>query len=257
MKRKDFSKLKLNIQKEKEIYFEHEDYVAGIAPFLRGINSTMDVNNSWRINIQPCSTVETENGIAIEVKLSYVLTKAMEHLKTSISEGNDIDAITSTFSLSWTLGMDHFSEISALRAARMLWSKIVKKYNPKKQKSLALKIHCKTADLSLNEENPYHILTRHTIATMTARLGSTQSIDATNIEMKNSEPVEFSNDISCRTQQFIQEETSITKTIDPWAGSTFVEKRTEEIAYKTWELILKIEELGGFTTTIKKGFTKK
>lgn len=256
MKRKDFSKIKLNIQKEKEIYFEHEDYVAGIAPFLRGINSTMYVNNSWRIKNQPCSTVETENGIAIEVKLSYALAKAMEYIKTNISDGNDIDAITSNFSLSWTIGMDHFSEISALRAARMLWAKIIKRHNPKKQKSLALKINCKTTDLSLNEENPYNILTRLTIATMTARLGGTQSIDATNIDMRNSIPIEFLDDISYKTQQFIQEETSITKTVDPWAGSTFVEKRTEEIAYKTWELILKIEELGGFTAAIKKGLIK-
>jgi len=270
MKRKDFSNLKVEVQKEKESYFEHEDYIAGIAPFLRGINSTMYVNNPWEIkknsnsfdkidnvNIPSYKSQIKEYGISPEIKLAFALAEANEYFITNIKKGDDIDFILSNFSLLWPVGMNHFNEIATLRAGRMLWAKIVKNFNPKNPKSLALKINCKTSSLRLNEEDSFNFLTRSTLEAMAAGLGGTQSIDTTTTDMENSSPTELSHTISYRTQQFIQEETYITKTVDPWAGSGFIENRTEEIANKAWKLILEIKELGGFTQAIKKGMLKK
>lgn len=259
MKRKDFSKLKLNVQKDKEIYFEHEDYIAGVAPFLRGINSTMYINNSWKINKQTTSSNKyqfQEKGVTNEIKLAYALAEMKEYLKKSISEGNAIDLIISTLSLSWIIGMDHFNEIATLRASRMLWAKIAKTFAPNNLNSLALKIDCQIANSSLNEEDSFNNLTLTTVNTMAAGLGGTQSLNTTKTDSKNSTSSELPDILNYKTQQFIQEEIGITKTIDPWAGSTFVEKRTEEIANKTWELYIEIEELGGFTQAMKKGLLK-
>jgi methylmalonyl-CoA mutase len=152
--------------------------------------------------------------------------------------------------------MDHFTEIAKLRAARMLWAKIVKKFNPKNQKSLALRTHCQTSGWSLTEQDPFNNVARTTIEAMAAAFGGTQSLHTNALDEAIALPTDFSARIARNTQIYLQKETHITKTVDPWAGSIHVEKLTEDIANKAWELITEVEELGGMTKAIEKGIPK-
>jgi methylmalonyl-CoA mutase len=152
--------------------------------------------------------------------------------------------------------MDHFTEIAKLRAARMLWAKIVKKFEPKNQKSLALRTHCQTSGWSLTEQDPFNNVARTTIEAMAAAFGGTQSLHTNALDEAIALPTEFSARIARNTQIYLQEETYITKTVDPWAGSYHVEELTENIANKAWKLIQEVEKLGGMTKAIEKGIPK-
>tara|TARA_R110001583_G_scaffold82774_1_gene219298 strand:- start:33584 stop:35152 length:1569 start_codon:yes stop_codon:yes gene_type:complete len=407
MKRKDFSKLKVKVQNEKDAYFEHEDYIAGFAPNLRGPYSTMYVQKPWAIRQHVgFSTAEEGNafyrknlttgqkelsvafdlathrgydsdnecaqgdvgkaGVAIdsvedmkvlfnqiplnkiavsmaingailpilafyivaaqeqgvdkklvsgtiqndiltafmacttyiyptapsmkiiadileftsrnmpkfnsisisgyplqeagatpEIELAYTLANGLEYLRTGISSGMNIDSFAPRLSFFWAIGMDHFTEIAKMRAARMLWAKIVKQFNPKNQKSLALISHCQTSSSSLTAQDSFNNITRTTIEAMAAAFGGTQSLRTNAYDEAIALPTEFSARIARNTQIFIQEEIGITKTVDPWAGATFIEKRTEEIVNEAWELLQEIEELGGMTKAIEQGIPKK
>ncbi len=197
-----------------------------------------------------------EAGATPEIELAYTLADGLEYIKTGIASGLDIDSFAPRLSFFWAIGMDHFGEIAKMRAARMLWAKIVKQFNPKNPKSLALRTHCQTSGWSLTEQDPFNNVARTAIEAMAAALGGTQSLHTNALDEAIALPTDFSARIARNTQIYIQEETKITKTVDPWAGSVFVEKRTEEIAYKAWELLQEIEELGGMTKAIEEGIPK-
>ncbi len=197
-----------------------------------------------------------EAGATPEIELAYTLADGLEYIKTGIANGMDIDSFAPRLSFFWAIGMDHFSEIAKLRAARLLWAKIVKQFNPKNQKSLALRTHCQTSGWSLTEQDPFNNVARTTIEAMAAALGGTQSLHTNALDEAIALPTDFSARIARNTQIYIQEETKITKTVDPWAGSTFVEKLTAEIAKKAWVLLQEVEELGGMTKAIEQGIPK-
>ncbi|WP_026776957.1 methylmalonyl-CoA mutase [Polaribacter sp. Hel_I_88] len=197
-----------------------------------------------------------EAGATAEIELAYTLADGLEYIKKGIETGMDIDAFAPRLSFFWAIGMDHFTEVAKLRAARMLWAKIVKQFNPKNQKSLALRTHCQTSGWSLTEQDPFNNVARTTIEAMAAVFGGTQSLHTNALDEAIALPTDFSARIARNTQIFLQEETHITKTVDPWAGSYHVEKLTEEIANKAWELIEEVEDLGGMTKAIEKGIPK-
>ena len=197
-----------------------------------------------------------EAGATPEIELAYTLADGLEYIKTGIASGMDIDSFAPRLSFFWAIGMDHFSEIAKLRAARMLWAKIVKQFNPKNPKSLALRTHCQTSGWSLTEQDPFNNVSRTAIEAMAAALGGTQSLHTNALDEAIALPTDFSARIARNTQIYIQEETKITKTVDPWAGSSFVEKQTETIAKKSWELIQEVVELGGMTKAIEQGIPK-
>ena len=197
-----------------------------------------------------------EAGATAEIELAYTLADGLEYIRKGIDAGMDIDSFAPRLSFFWAIGMDHFTEIAKLRAARMLWAKIVKKFNPKNQKSLALRTHCQTSGWSLTEQDPFNNVARTTIEAMAATFGGTQSLHTNALDEAIALPTDFSARIARNTQIYLQEETYITKTVDPWAGSFHVEELTENIANKAWKLIEEVEKLGGMTKAIEKGIPK-
>ncbi|MHB0756226.1 methylmalonyl-CoA mutase [Polaribacter sp. M15] len=197
-----------------------------------------------------------EAGATAEIELAYTLADGLEYIKKGLETGMDIDTFAPRLSFFWAIGMDHFTEIAKMRAARMLWAKIVKQFNPKNPKSLALRTHCQTSGWSLTEQDPFNNVARTTIEAMAAAFGGTQSLHTNALDEAIALPTDFSARIARNTQIYLQQETYITKTVDPWAGSYHVEKLTEDIANKSWELIQEVEELGGMTKAIEKGIPK-
>lgn len=197
-----------------------------------------------------------EAGATAEIELAYTLADGLEYIRKGIEAGMDIDTFAPRLSFFWAIGMDHFREIAKMRAARMLWAKIVQEFNPKNQKSLALRTHSQTSGWSLTEQDPFNNVARTTIEAMAAAFGGTQSLHTNALDEAIALPTDFSARIARNTQIYLQEETHITKTVDPWAGSFHVEKLTEDIANKAWELIQEVEKLGGMTKAIEKGIPK-
>jgi methylmalonyl-CoA mutase len=197
-----------------------------------------------------------EAGATSEIELAYTLADGLEYIRTGIEAGMDIDSFAPRLSFFWAIGMDHFKEIAKMRAARMLWAKLVKPFNPKNTKSLALRTHCQTSGWSLTEQDPFNNVARTCIEAAAAAFGGTQSLHTNALDEAIALPTDFSARIARNTQIYLQEETHITKTVDPWAGSTLVEQLTEDIANKAWELILEVEELGGMTKAIETGIPK-
>ena len=197
-----------------------------------------------------------EAGATAEIELAYTLADGLEYIRKGIEAGMNIDVFAPRLSFFWGIGMNHFTEIAKMRAARMLWAKIVKQFNPKNTKSLSLRTHSQTSGWSLTEQDPFNNVARTTIEAMAAAFGGTQSLHTNALDEAIALPTDFSARIARNTQIYLQQETHITKTVDPWAGSYHVEKLTEEIANKTWELIQEVEELGGMTKAIEKGIPK-
>lgn len=197
-----------------------------------------------------------EAGATCEIELAYTLADGLEYIRTGINAGMDIDVFAPRLSFFWAIGMNHFTEIAKLRAARMLWAKLVQRFNPKNSKSLTLRTHCQTSGWSLTEQDPFNNVARTCIEGAAAVFGGTQSLHTNALDEAIALPTDFSARIARNTQLYLQSETQITKTVDPWAGSEFVEKKTEEIAKKAWELIQEIEELGGMTKAIEAGIPK-
>ncbi len=197
-----------------------------------------------------------EAGATAEIELAYTLADGLEYIRTGINAGMDIDVFAPRLSFFWGIGMDHFTEIAKLRAARMLWAKIVKQFNPKDEKSLALRTHCQTSGWSLTEQDPFNNVARTTIEAAAAVFGGTQSLHTNALDEAIALPTDFSARIARNTQIFLQTETQITKTVDPWAGSYYVETLTDEIAKNAWALIEEVEELGGMTKAIEAGIPK-
>jgi methylmalonyl-CoA mutase len=197
-----------------------------------------------------------EAGATPEIELAYTLADGLEYIRTGLKSGMKIDDFAPRLSFFWAIGMDHFREIAKLRAGRLLWAKIVQKFSPNNQKSLALRTHCQTSGWSLTAQDPFNNVARTAIEAMTAAFGGTQSLHTNALDEAIALPTDFSARIARNTQIYIQEETMITKTVDPWAGSYKLEKLTQEIAEDAWKLIEEIEELGGMTKAIEKGIPK-
>ncbi len=197
-----------------------------------------------------------EAGATCDIELAYTLADGLEYLRTGIKAGMDIDTFAPRLSFFWAIGMNHFMEIAKMRAARMLWAKIVKQFNPKNPKSLALRTHCQTSGWSLTEQDPFNNVARTTIEAAAAAFGGTQSLHTNALDEAIALPTDFSARIARNTQIYLQEETKITKTVDPWAGSFYVEKLTHDIAEKAWSLIEEVEDLGGMTKAIEAGIPK-
>ena len=197
-----------------------------------------------------------EAGATADLELAYTLADGLEYLRTGVNAGLDIDKFAPRLSFFWAIGMNHFMEIAKMRAGRMLWAKIVKKFNPKNDKSLMLRTHCQTSGWSLTEQDPFNNVARTTIEAMAAVLGHTQSLHTNSLDEAMALPTDFSARIARNTQLYLQNETQITKAIDPWGGSYYVEYLTMELAKKAWTLIEEVEALGGMAKAIETGLPK-
>ena len=197
-----------------------------------------------------------EAGATADIELAYTLADGMEYIRTGLKSGLKIDEFAPRLSFFWAVGMNHFMEIAKMRAARMLWAKIIKSFNPKNPKSMALRTHSQTSGWSLSEQDPFNNVARTCIEAMAATLGGTQSLHTNALDEAIALPTDFSARIARNTQIFIQDETQMTKSVDPWAGSYYVEYLTQEIAKKAWKLIEEVEELGGMAKAIETGVPK-
>ncbi|MGX1023819.1 methylmalonyl-CoA mutase [Psychroflexus sp. MBR-150] len=197
-----------------------------------------------------------EAGATADIELAYTLADGLEYIKTGLDAGMDIDSFAPRLSFFWGIGMNHFMEIAKMRAARMLWAKLVKQFNPKNPKSLALRTHCQTSGYSLTEQDPFNNVARTCIEATAAAFGGTQSLHTNALDEAIALPTDFSARIARNTQIYLQEETQITKTVDPWAGSYYVEKLTDDIAKRAWKHLEEIKSLGGMTKAIEKGIPK-
>ena len=197
-----------------------------------------------------------EAGATADIELAYTLADGLEYIRTGLAAGMDIDTFAPRLSFFWAIGMNHFMEIAKMRAARMLWAKLLKQFHPKDEKSLALRTHCQTSGWSLTEQDPFNNVARTAIEAAAAAFGGTQSLHTNALDEAIALPTDFSARIARNTQIFLQEETKICKTVDPWAGSYYVESLTAEIAEKALALIQEVEELGGMTKAIEAGIPK-
>ena len=197
-----------------------------------------------------------EAGATCDIELAYTLADGLEYLRTGIKVGLDIDAFAPRLSFFWAVGMNHFMEIAKMRAARMLWAKIVSDFHPKNPKSLALRTHSQTSGWSLTEQDPYNNVGRTCIEAMAAVLGHTQSLHTNALDEAIALPTDFSARIARNTQIYIQEETQVCRAIDPWAGSYYVETLTDEIVQRAWEHIKEVESLGGMAKAVESGVPK-
>jgi methylmalonyl-CoA mutase len=197
-----------------------------------------------------------EAGATADIELAYTLADGLEYIRTGLAAGMKIDEFAPRLSFFWAIGMNHFMEIAKLRAGRMLWAKLVKQFEPKDEKSLALRTHCQTSGWSLTEQDPFNNVARTCIEAAAAAFGGTQSLHTNALDEAIALPTDFSARIARNTQIYLQEETHITHTVDPWGGSYYIEKLTEEIAQKAWTLIEEVESMGGMTKAIEAGIPK-
>ncbi|WP_281226498.1 methylmalonyl-CoA mutase [Flavobacterium aquiphilum] len=197
-----------------------------------------------------------EAGATADIELAYTLADGLEYIRTGLATGMKIDDFAPRLSFFWAIGMNHFMEIAKMRAGRMIWAKLIKQFSPKDEKSLALRTHCQTSGWSLTEQDPFNNVARTCIEAAAAVFGGTQSLHTNALDEAIALPTDFSARIARNTQIYLQEETKITKTVDPWAGSYYVESLTNEIVEKAWKLIEEVEELGGMTKAIETGIPK-
>jgi methylmalonyl-CoA mutase len=197
-----------------------------------------------------------EAGATADIEMAYTLADGLEYLRTGVKAGIDIDAFAPRLSFFWAVGMNHFMEIAKMRAARMIWAKLVKQFNPKNPKSMALRTHSQTSGWSLTEQDPFNNVGRTAIEAMAAALGHTQSLHTNALDEAIALPTDFSARIARNTQLYIQQETEICRAVDPWAGSYYVESLTNELVEKAWALIEEVEKLGGMSKAVETGVPK-
>ncbi|MDA0973139.1 MAG: methylmalonyl-CoA mutase [Bacteroidetes bacterium] len=197
-----------------------------------------------------------EAGATADIELAYTLADGLEYVRTGIASGLDIDEFAPRLSFFWAVGMNFYMEIAKMRAARVLWARIIKQFEPKNEKSMALRTHCQTSGWSLTEQDPYNNVARTCIEAMAAAFGGTQSLHTNALDEAIALPSDYSARIARNTQVYIQKETGITRTVDPWAGSYHVERLTHDLMEKAWALIEEVEELGGMAKAIEKGLPK-
>lgn len=197
-----------------------------------------------------------EAGATASIELAYTLADGLEYLRAGIAAGMDVDSFAPRLSFFWAIGMNHFMEIAKMRAGRLLWSKLVNQFNPKNEKSLALRTHCQTSGWSLTEQDPFNNVARTCIEAMAAGFGGTQSLHTNALDEAIALPTDFSARIARNTQLYLQQETGMCDIIDPWGGSYYVEKLTAELVDEAWKLIQEVEELGGMAKAIETGIPK-
>jgi methylmalonyl-CoA mutase len=197
-----------------------------------------------------------EAGATLDLELAYTLADGLDYVRAGIAAGMSIDDFAPRLSFFWAIGMNHFEEIAKMRAARMLWAKLIKQFNPNNPKSMALRTHCQTSGWSLTKQDPFNNVARTCIEAMAAAFGGTQSLHTNALDEAIALPTDFSARIARNTQLYIQDETDITKAVDPWAGSKVVEQLTKDIAERAWKLIQEVEEMGGMTKAIEAGLPK-
>ncbi len=197
-----------------------------------------------------------EAGAPADIELAYTLSDGLEYIRTGLETGLHIDDFAPRLSFFWGIGMNHFMEIAKMRAARMLWAKLVKQFGPENPKSLSLRTHCQTSGYSLTEQDPYNNVARTCIEALSAVMGGTQSLHTNALDEAIALPSEYSARIARKTQLHLQEEMTITDAVDPWAGSYFLESLTDQLAQRAWEHIQEIEELGGMAKAIEEGVPK-
>ena len=197
-----------------------------------------------------------EAGATADLGLAYTLADGLEYVRAGLAAGMKIDEFAPRLSFFWAIGMNHFMEIAKLRAGRLLWAKLMQQFNPTNPKSLALRTHCQTSGYSLTEQDPYNNVARTTIEALAAVLGGTQSLHTNALDEAIALPTDFSARIARNTQLYLQHETDVTKVVDPWGGSYYVETLTHELADKAWALIQEVEELGGMAQAIETGLPK-
>ena len=197
-----------------------------------------------------------EAGAPADIEMAYTLADGLEYIRAGLMVGLEIDDFAPRISFFWGIGMNHFMEIAKMRAARMIWAKLVKQFNPKNPKSMALRTHSQTSGWSLTEQDPFNNVARTCIEAMAAVLGGTQSLHTNSLDEAVALPTDFSAKIARDTQKYIQEETDITKAVDPWAGSYYVEYLTDQLVDRAWTLIQEVEELGGMAKAIENGLPK-
>ncbi|WP_194776532.1 methylmalonyl-CoA mutase [Pararhodonellum marinum] len=197
-----------------------------------------------------------EAGATADLELAYTLADGLEYLRTGIASGLHVDEFAPRLSFFWAIGMNHFMEIAKMRAGRLLWAKLVQQFNPKNPKSMALRTHCQTSGWSLTEQDPFNNVARTTIEALAAVMGHTQSLHTNSFDEAIALPTDFSARIARNTQKFLQEETGITATVDPWGGSYYVEYLTDQLVKKAWALIEEVEEMGGMAKAIEAGLPK-
>ncbi|EMR01320.1 methylmalonyl-CoA mutase [Cesiribacter andamanensis] len=197
-----------------------------------------------------------EAGATADLELAYTLADGLEYLRTGIAAGIPVDNFAPRLSFFWAIGMNHFMEIAKMRAARMLWAKIVKQFNPQNPKSMALRTHSQTSGWSLTEQDPFNNVVRTCVEALASAFGGTQSLHTNALDEAIALPTDFSARIARNTQLYLQDETAITRAIDPWAGSYYVESLTQELAHKAWTLIEEVEQLGGMAKAIETGLPK-
>lgn len=197
-----------------------------------------------------------EAGAPAHIELAYTLADGLEYIRTGLAAGMAIDDFAPRLSFFWGIGMNHFMEIAKMRAGRLLWSRIVQQFSPKNPKSLALRTHCQTSGYSLTEQDPFNNVARTTIEALAAAFGGTQSLHTNSLDEAIALPTDFSARIARNTQLYLQHETEITRAVDPWGGSYYVEYLTKELAEKAWALIEEVEQLGGMTKAIETGLPK-
>lgn len=197
-----------------------------------------------------------EAGATADIELAYTLADGLEYLRTGIRAGIAVDDFAPRLSFFWAIGMNHFMEIAKLRAGRLLWAKLVSEFNPKDPKSLALRAHSQTSGWSLTEQDPFNNVARTTVEAMAAALGHTQSLHTNSFDEAIALPTDFSAKIARNTQLYLQKETGITKVVDPWGGSYYLEYLTDQLVTKAWKLIQEVEDLGGMAKAIEAGIPK-
>ncbi|MDP2364099.1 MAG: methylmalonyl-CoA mutase, partial [Ignavibacteria bacterium] len=197
-----------------------------------------------------------EAGATADLEMAYTLADGLEYVRTGIKAGMDIDEFAPRLSFFWAQGMNYFMEVAKLRAARLIWAKMIKQFNPKNPKSMSLRTHSQTSGWSLSEQDPYNNIVRTCIEAMAAALGHTQSLHTNSLDEAIALPTDFSARIARNTQLYLQDETYITKVIDPWGGSYYVEALTDALLKKGWEHILEVESYGGMTKAIEAGIPK-
>ncbi len=234
-------------------------YIYPPAPSMRIISDIFEytADNMPKFNSISISGYHIqEAGGTADIELAYTLADGLEYIRTGLKAGLKIDEFAPRLSFFWGIGMNHFMEIAKMRAARMLWAKLIKQFNPENPKSMALRTHCQTSGWSLTEQDPYNNVARTYIEAMAAAFGGTQSLHTNALDEAIALPTDASAQIARNTQLVIQEETEITKTVDPWGGSHYVESLTKEIADKAWTLIQEVEQLGGMAKAIETGVPK-
>ncbi|MFD1468355.1 methylmalonyl-CoA mutase [Hymenobacter caeli] len=197
-----------------------------------------------------------EAGATADLELAYTLADGLEYVRAGLAVGLPIDDFAPRLSFFWAIGMNHFMEIAKLRAGRLLWAKLMQQFGPQNPKSLALRTHCQTSGYSLTEQDPYNNVARTAIEALAAVLGGTQSLHTNALDEAIALPTDFSARIARNTQLYLQHETDVTKVVDPWGGSYYVETLTHELADKAWALIQEVEELGGMAKAIETGLPK-